>query len=113
MYTDALARAKKVDAYMAETGKPIGPLHGLPISLKDGINIKGDSDAPAHAIVRKLTLERPGYASAFGFVSGCFKPEQSDSALVKVLLDLGAVSYVKTTTPPATMLWATWSNVSP
>lgn len=55
---------------------------------------------------------RVGYDSAFGFVSGCFQTQTRDSALVKVLLDLGAILYVKTTTPPGTMLWATRSNVS-
>ena len=37
----ALARAKELDAHLAKTGKPIGPLHGLPISLKDQIRMKG------------------------------------------------------------------------
>ena len=37
----ALARAKEVDDFLAATGKPIGPLHGLPISLKDQFTLKG------------------------------------------------------------------------
>ncbi|KAF7791824.1 hypothetical protein EIP86_002848 [Pleurotus ostreatoroseus] len=37
----ALARAAEVDAYMKSTGKVMGPLHGLPISLKDQFRIKG------------------------------------------------------------------------
>ena len=37
----ALARAKEVDDFFAATGKPIGPLHGLPISLKDQFTLKG------------------------------------------------------------------------
>lgn len=36
----ALARAQYLDDYMAEHKKPIGPLHGLPISLKDQVRIK-------------------------------------------------------------------------
>lgn len=36
----ALARAKYLDDYFAEHKKPIGPLHGLPISLKDQLRIK-------------------------------------------------------------------------
>lgn len=37
----ALERAKQVDDHLRRTGKPIGPLHGLPISLKDQFSIKG------------------------------------------------------------------------
>ena len=37
----ALARAAQLDAELKSTGKVVGPLHGLPISLKDQICIKG------------------------------------------------------------------------
>jgi amidase len=37
----ALARAKDLDEHLAKTGTPVGPLHGLPVSLKDQINIEG------------------------------------------------------------------------
>ena len=36
----ALERAKYLDEYMAKNKKPIGPLHGLPVSLKDQCRIK-------------------------------------------------------------------------
>jgi amidase len=36
----ALARARELDAYYEKTGKTVGPLHGLPISLKDQCHIK-------------------------------------------------------------------------
>jgi hypothetical protein len=36
----ALARAKELDEYLQKNGKPVGPLHGLPISLKDQFRIK-------------------------------------------------------------------------
>jgi len=36
----ALAQAKGLDDYYAKHKKPIGPLHGLPISLKDQLRIK-------------------------------------------------------------------------
>ena len=36
IYVDrALARAAELDAHLAATGKVVGPLHGLPMSLKD------------------------------------------------------------------------------
>ena len=36
----ALARARELDAHYEKTGKTVGPLHGLPISLKDQCHIK-------------------------------------------------------------------------
>jgi amidase len=36
----ALERAKELDDYLQKNGKPVGPLHGLPISLKDQFRIK-------------------------------------------------------------------------
>jgi Asp-tRNA(Asn)/Glu-tRNA(Gln) amidotransferase A subunit family amidase len=35
-----MARAKYLDDYLAEHKKPMGPLHGLPISVKDQVRIK-------------------------------------------------------------------------
>lgn len=37
----ALARARELDVYLSTHGTVIGPLHGLPVSLKDQFNIKG------------------------------------------------------------------------
>ena len=36
----AIEDAKKLDAYFAEYKKPLGPLHGLPVSLKDQFHVK-------------------------------------------------------------------------
>lgn len=35
LFEDALERAKELDEYFATTGKLKGPLHGIPMSLKD------------------------------------------------------------------------------
>ena len=40
-FAEALETAQRLDDYMAKHGKPIGPLHGLPVSLKDGIMVTG------------------------------------------------------------------------
>ncbi len=48
----ALARAAEVDAHLKSTGKVMGPLHGLPISLKDQFRIKG----------LETTMGKKGYA---------------------------------------------------
>ncbi|KAK7706765.1 hypothetical protein SLS57_009575 [Botryosphaeria dothidea] len=37
----AMQRAEMLDKYLAETGKPFGPLHGLPVSVKDGFDVEG------------------------------------------------------------------------
>ena len=37
----AIEDAKRLDAYFAEHQKPVGPLHGLPVSLKDQFHVKG------------------------------------------------------------------------
>ena len=34
MFDEALERAKECDSYLATNGAPMGPVHGLPISLK-------------------------------------------------------------------------------
>ena len=38
----AMTRAAELDRYLAETGELFGPLHGLPVSLKDGTDVEGE-----------------------------------------------------------------------
>lgn len=38
---EAFHQASKLDQYLENTGNVIGPLHGLPVSIKDHIKIKG------------------------------------------------------------------------
>lgn len=40
-FEEAFARAKELDDHLAETGEVVGPLHGVPISIKDHIKVKG------------------------------------------------------------------------
>ncbi|SMR56904.1 unnamed protein product [Zymoseptoria tritici ST99CH_1E4] len=85
MFDDGIERAKQLDAEFKRTGKVTGPLHGLPISLKDNFNV-------------------PGYPSSVGFCSWATEPMQTESTIVKTLRDLGAVFYVKTNVPTAMMI---------
>jgi amidase len=86
-----LEDARSLDDHLKRTGKPKGPFHGLPISLKDNFNIKGKD-------------------STLGFVSWVNQPAEYNSTLVEMLRDAGAVLYVKTTTPTAMMIAETVSN---
>lgn len=85
MFDEAIKRAKDLDEHFARTGKTVGPLHGLPISLKDNFNIIG-------------------HPSATGFCAWAEEPMQEESTIVRILRDLGAVAYVKTNVPVAMMI---------
>ncbi|KAJ5280799.1 general amidase-B [Penicillium angulare] len=92
-FPQALERARFLDEYLKRERKPIGPLHGLPISLKDSFCIKG----------LQATV---GYVS---FLSN--EPETQESALVTMLLQLGAVLYVKTNIPQTMMTGDSENNI--
>lgn len=40
-FEEAFAVAQELDDYLAKTGKTIGPLHGLPVSIKDLFSVQG------------------------------------------------------------------------
>lgn len=74
-----------LDQYLRDTGRPLGPLHGLPIALKDSINVAGVD-------------------STIGMTAFAFQPEPKNSVIVDMLLALGAVIYVKTNVPQSMMV---------
>ncbi|KAH7370029.1 amidase [Rhexocercosporidium sp. MPI-PUGE-AT-0058] len=80
LFTAALERAKDLDEFLAREGKVVGPLHGLPISMKDSFDIIGID-------------------SSIGIASLCFKPATSNSPLVGLLLSLGCIIISKTNIP--------------
>ena len=41
MFDSAMERATQLDAHFARTGELVGPLHGLPISVKDQFDVAG------------------------------------------------------------------------
>ncbi|KAK5110257.1 hypothetical protein LTR62_006110 [Meristemomyces frigidus] len=88
----AVARAKYLDAYFAEHKKPIGPMHGLPISVKEHIGMKG------------LDLNA-------GFVSWVGTIAEDDALILKLLWNAGCVFYVRTTEPQALMHLETDNNI--
>ncbi|EON62436.1 hypothetical protein W97_01658 [Coniosporium apollinis CBS 100218] len=92
LFDEAIATAKSLDSHLNSTGETVGPLHGLPISLKDNFNIIGKD-------------------STVGFVSWVNDPAKYNSNIVDLLRDAGAVLYVKTNVPTAMMIPETVNNV--
>ncbi|KAA8648439.1 uncharacterized protein ATNIH1004_004324 [Aspergillus tanneri] len=89
----ALARAKELDDFFAQHGKPTGPLHGLPISVKAHIGISGKDNSA-------------------GFVGWVGRTSPDDANIVKILLEAGAVVYARTTEPQGLMALETCSNIT-
>ncbi|KAH3688159.1 hypothetical protein WICPIJ_000857, partial [Wickerhamomyces pijperi] len=78
--------------YYEKNGSTIGPLHGVPLTLKDQFDLVGKDSSI-------------GYCALFG------RPATKNSVLVDYLLEQGAVFYVKTTVPVAMMSAETESNI--
>jgi amidase len=47
-FDDAFARARELDHHLEVTGTPVGPLHGVPISIKDHIVVRGQVSLASH-----------------------------------------------------------------
>ncbi|KAJ3880439.1 general amidase [Lentinula edodes] len=88
----ALQRAKELDDILQATGKVSGPLHGLPISLKDQFTMKG--------------LE-----TIMGYVGWIGRYADSDCVLVEILYECGAVPFVRTNVPQTLMWGETYNHV--
>ncbi|TGJ83610.1 hypothetical protein E0Z10_g5130 [Xylaria hypoxylon] len=89
---EALKRAAELDDHLASTGKPVGPLHGVPISVKEHIGIKG-------------------HDLNGGFVSWVGRVAEEDALILQILRDAGAVFYVRTTQPQTLMHLETSNNL--
>lgn len=100
----AFQSARELDSYLATTGNLKGKLHGIPISLKDQINL-------------------PGVTTAMGWIAPHVSPElelkvarkQSTndiSLIAEILQQEGAVFYVKTTVPMAMLGNETSTNMT-
>ncbi|KAH8726182.1 general amidase-like protein GmdB [Phaeosphaeriaceae sp. PMI808] len=81
---EAIAQAKELDEYQEKHGgKTMGPLHGVPISIKEHMPIAG-------------TYSSYGYLATRQF-------DEKDSLMVSILRDMGAVFYCKTNQPQLIM----------
>ncbi|KAJ5553190.1 Amidase [Penicillium frequentans] len=89
-FTDAIEKAKKLDDYFKETGKTVGPLHGLPMTFKECFHVKG-------------------YDASNGYISRCFDPSTTTTPVIQVVENAGAIIIAKTNVPQ-TMLVAECEN---
>ena len=85
MFDDALERARELDAYLAKHKRPIGPLHGVVMTLKDQFNVKG-------------------YDTTLGYVGRTFQPAADNALVVRILKDLG-VTFIAKTNLPQSIMW--------
>jgi amidase len=85
LFDIALARADDLDRYLEEHGEPIGPLHGLPVTLKDQFHVKG-AETPMAWV---------GWIGTFEGKRGTGKERVTESELIKELWSLGAVPIAK------------------
>lgn len=97
----AIEDAKAQDAYFAEHKAPIGPLHGLPVSLKDQFHIKGI----------ETTMGYVGWINTFQGLQNDPRYKTEESELVRELRALGAILYCKTSVPSTLMTGETVNNI--
>ncbi|KAG2732642.1 hypothetical protein G9P44_005059 [Scheffersomyces stipitis] len=90
---EGLKRAEYLDEYFKKNGKTVGPLHGVPVSLKEHMNYKN-------------RITHGGYVSLLKNVP------KTSSATVQILEDLGAVYYIRTTQPQTLMHLDSANNIS-
>jgi Asp-tRNA(Asn)/Glu-tRNA(Gln) amidotransferase A subunit family amidase len=85
LFEDAIEQARILDAEFKDTGKLRGPLHGIPITLKDQFNITGVD-------------------TTLGYVGRSFAPAGADAVLVQILRKMGAIIIAKTNLPQSIMV---------
>jgi amidase len=89
----AMEEAKALDTYFAETGEFKGPLHGVPVLVKD-------------------QAETAGIRTTFGSIAfGDYVPEQ-DASLIKRLRQAGAIILAKTSMCDFAAGWFSFSSMT-
>ena len=85
MFDKAMHTAQELDKYLKENGSVKGPLHGLPISLKDQFHVEGYD----------TTMGYVGWIGTYEGDKNSTKVHKVNSQIVEELLSLGAVLYCK------------------
>ncbi len=89
----ALTRAEALDHAFAQTGQLAGPLHGIPVALKDNI----------------LTADMPTTCGSVAMDG--YRP-RDDATVTRRLRDAGAIILAKTTLPDWASAWFSYSSLS-
>jgi Asp-tRNA(Asn)/Glu-tRNA(Gln) amidotransferase A subunit family amidase len=89
----ALERADELDDALGRTGEPVGPLHGIPVLVKDCVETSEIDTTFGSAAVE-------GYRPA------------EDAVVVRKLREAGAIILAKTTLPDFATSWFSFSSVS-
>ena len=84
MFEEALQAAAQADLKLASSPDQCGPLHGIPMSIKDHIAVAG-TDATT------------------GCAQHCFNPDTEDANIVMSLKNAGAIPFVKSNVPQILM----------
>ncbi|WWC59840.1 uncharacterized protein I303_102402 [Kwoniella dejecticola CBS 10117] len=80
----ARQRARWLDQQLMQSGKPVGPLHGVPMSVKDFLCVKG-------------------FTQSSGHLSSAGHTPQEDADIVAIFRAAGVVFFAKTTQPQSIM----------
>ncbi|CAK7236661.1 hypothetical protein SBRCBS47491_009714 [Sporothrix bragantina] len=91
-FDEALAKAREYDVFRLETGTTKGPLHGLPLSVKD-------------------VFDQKGKINTAGLVSRIDRVATADAQLVSIMQDAGAIPFIRTATSQACQLVESITNV--
>ncbi|MCJ1262208.1 Acetamidase [Lobaria immixta] len=97
----ALEGAKELDEHFAKYKAPVGPLHGLPVSLKDQFHVKDI----------ETTMGYVGWIGTFQGKKGTGLEKVYESEMVRDLRKLGATLYCKTSVPHTLMAGETVNNI--
>lgn len=84
-FADACHQADLLDAHMEGFGQPMGPLHGIPVTVKDQFNLKG-------------------FDTTLGYGGRAFNRATENAVLVQMLRVLGANIIAKTNIPQSIMV---------
>ncbi|KAH6864999.1 amidase signature domain-containing protein [Alternaria rosae] len=93
-FAKAEQRAEELDTILRTSGQVVGPLHGIPVSLKDRFHMEG-------------------LDSACGYVSWLEQPKSAvdEGVLVRRLKEAGAVIFAKTNVPMSMLIGETTNNI--
>lgn len=91
-FLEAIDAAKDLDVQFKKNKKTVGPLHGVPMTLKECFHVEGVD-------------------ASDGYISRCFSPSTYDSYLTQILRGAGALIIAKTNNPQTMLVAESHNNV--